>query len=168
MGYFTERVSGVLTLLVFVVAPGKPLGIAGFAFAPFTRQCAFSSREHCNQNPLVLKMTDQIVSPFDRSDDNTDDPYAPPGATTTTADDDEFLELTWDNVEKVLDGMRPYLVQDGGNVVISDIDGPVVYLELQVCFLFMQAHSLLIYSAPHFLKIFFMLREHAAPVQVPP
>lgn len=131
MGYFTERVSGVLTLLVFVVAPGKPLGIAGFAFAPFTRQCAFSSREHSNENPLLLKMTDQIVSPFDRSDDNTDDPYAPPGATTTTADDDEFLELTWDNVEKVLDGMRPYLVQDGGNVVISDIDGPVVYLELQ-------------------------------------
>ena len=25
-----------------------------------------------------------------------------------------------------------YLIQDGGNVVISDIDGPVVRLELQV------------------------------------
>jgi lysyl-tRNA synthetase class 2 len=27
--------------------------------------------------------------------------------------------------------MRSYLIQDGGNVVIKDIDGPVVYLELQ-------------------------------------
>mmetsp|Transcript_42181 Transcript_42181/g.101863 ORF Transcript_42181/g.101863 Transcript_42181/m.101863 type:complete len:280 (-) Transcript_42181:4856-5695(-) len=41
------------------------------------------------------------------------------------------LELTWENVEAVLDEMRPYLIQDGGNVVISEIDGPVVRLELQ-------------------------------------
>lgn len=41
------------------------------------------------------------------------------------------LDLTWDNVEAVLDEMRPYLIQDGGNVIISDIDGPVVKLELQ-------------------------------------
>merc|ERR1712032_1177923 len=27
--------------------------------------------------------------------------------------------------------MRPYLLQDGGNVAISEIDGPVVRLELQ-------------------------------------
>lgn len=45
--------------------------------------------------------------------------------------DDEPLELTWDNVDMVLDEMRPYLVQDGGNVAISEIDGPVVRLELQ-------------------------------------
>lgn len=44
--------------------------------------------------------------------------------------DDETLELTWDNVDLVLEEMRPYLVQDGGNVVISEIDGPVVRLEL--------------------------------------
>jgi len=41
------------------------------------------------------------------------------------------LELTWDNVEAVLDEMRHFLIQDGGNVVISEIDGPVVRLELQ-------------------------------------
>lgn len=34
-------------------------------------------------------------------------------------------------MEAVLDEMRPYLIQDGGNVIISDIDGPVVKLELQ-------------------------------------
>jgi len=44
--------------------------------------------------------------------------------------EDETLELTWDNVDMVLEEMRPYLVQDGGNVVISEIDGPVVRLEL--------------------------------------
>lgn len=31
----------------------------------------------------------------------------------------------------VLEEMRPYLLQDGGNVAISEIDGPVVRLELQ-------------------------------------
>ena len=41
------------------------------------------------------------------------------------------LDLTWENVELVLDDMRPYLIQDGGNVAITDIDGPVVRLELQ-------------------------------------
>ena len=32
----------------------------------------------------------------------------------------------------VLDEMRPFLIQDGGNVAIKEIDGPVVRLELQV------------------------------------
>jgi len=31
----------------------------------------------------------------------------------------------------VLEEMRPYLIQDGGNVAIAEIDGPVVRLELQ-------------------------------------
>jgi hypothetical protein len=34
----------------------------------------------------------------------------------------------------VLDGMRPYLIQDGGNVSIEDIDGPVVRLMLEVSY----------------------------------
>ncbi len=41
------------------------------------------------------------------------------------------LELTFDNVDMVLDEMRPYLISDGGNVAIAEIDGPVVRLELQ-------------------------------------
>ena len=74
---------------------------------------------------------DQIVSPFDNSGDND-------GTTTTTTEEQSIdklvgpLDLTWDNVEAVLDEMRPFLIQDGGNVVIQDIDGPVVRLELQV------------------------------------
>ena len=41
------------------------------------------------------------------------------------------LPLTLDNVEAVLDEMRPYLLADGGNVAVQGIDGGVVRLELQ-------------------------------------
>ena len=41
------------------------------------------------------------------------------------------LDLTLENVETVLDEMRPYLIADGGNVAVVDIDGGVVRLELQ-------------------------------------
>ena len=41
------------------------------------------------------------------------------------------LPLTLENVEMVLDGMRPYLLADGGNVAVRDIDGATVVLELQ-------------------------------------
>jgi Fe-S cluster biogenesis protein NfuA len=46
----------------------------------------------------------------------------------TTADQ---LELTEENVELVLDDVRPYLMADGGNVEFVEIDGPNVYLRLQ-------------------------------------
>jgi Fe-S cluster biogenesis protein NfuA len=41
------------------------------------------------------------------------------------------MELTLENVETVLDEMRPYLMSDGGNVEVVDIDGPIVKLRLQ-------------------------------------
>lgn len=41
------------------------------------------------------------------------------------------LALTKENVENVLDELRPYLAADGGNVKLVDIDGPVVNLQLQ-------------------------------------
>jgi len=41
------------------------------------------------------------------------------------------LTLTPNNVEQVLDEMRPYLMSDGGNVELVEIDGPVVRLRLQ-------------------------------------
>jgi len=39
--------------------------------------------------------------------------------------------LTSENVETVLDELRPYLMADGGNVELVEIDGPVVNLRLQ-------------------------------------
>jgi Fe-S cluster biogenesis protein NfuA len=41
------------------------------------------------------------------------------------------LALTNENVEQVLDELRPYLMADGGNVELVEIDGPVVRLRLQ-------------------------------------
>lgn len=43
----------------------------------------------------------------------------------------DTLTLTPENVETVLDEMRPYLMADGGNVELVEIDGPVVKLRLQ-------------------------------------
>ena len=41
------------------------------------------------------------------------------------------LPLTQDNVETVLDELRPYLMADGGNVELAEIEGPTVKLRLQ-------------------------------------
>ncbi len=41
------------------------------------------------------------------------------------------MELTKENVETVLDEMRPYLMSDGGNVELVDLDGATVKLRLQ-------------------------------------
>ena len=40
------------------------------------------------------------------------------------------LELTEENVELVLDEVRPYLMADGGNCELVEIDGPIVKLRL--------------------------------------
>ncbi len=41
------------------------------------------------------------------------------------------LALTQDNVENVLDELRPFLMSDGGNVELVEIDGTIVKLRLQ-------------------------------------
>jgi Fe-S cluster biogenesis protein NfuA len=41
------------------------------------------------------------------------------------------LELNTENIEKVLDELRPYLMADGGNVELVEVEGPVVRLRLQ-------------------------------------
>jgi Fe-S cluster biogenesis protein NfuA len=43
----------------------------------------------------------------------------------------QTMELTTENVEKVLDDLRPYLMSDGGNVELVEIEGPIVKLRLQ-------------------------------------
>ena len=39
--------------------------------------------------------------------------------------------LTLENVERTLDELRPYLMADGGNVAVVEIDGPIVKVRLQ-------------------------------------
>ena len=73
---------------------------------------------------------DGIVSPFDESNADADST-----ATTesTWIPDGEELELTIENVDKVLDEVRPYLISDGGNVSVPKVDADTgnVYLLLE-------------------------------------
>jgi NifU-like domain len=77
--------------------------------------------------------TSSIISPFDDSRDDQDSNTSSYRRTDPVELEEGPLDLTWENVEAVLDEMRPYLIQDGGNVAIQEIDGPVVRLQLQVC-----------------------------------
>ncbi len=43
----------------------------------------------------------------------------------------QTMALTPENVETVLDDLRPYLMADGGNVELVELDGPIVRLRLQ-------------------------------------
>ena len=70
-----------------------------------------------------------VISPFDASVD-----AAIQQVTSLTDDDDEAtLELTSNNVDKVLDEVRPYLISDGGNVSVQNVDDTTgnVYLLLE-------------------------------------
>jgi len=64
----------------------------------------------------------EIVSPFESSQ-----------AATTTNTDGQPLELNSENVDKVLDEVRPYLISDGGNVSVQNVDAGTgnVYLLLE-------------------------------------
>ena len=43
----------------------------------------------------------------------------------------ETMALTHENVEKVLDELWPFLMADGGNVEVVELDGPIVKVRLQ-------------------------------------
>ena len=47
------------------------------------------------------------------------------------ADAGDPRALTLENVERALDELRPYLMADGGNVEVVEIDGPIVKVRLQ-------------------------------------
>jgi len=76
--------------------------------APHTRQFKTSLRA--------------IVSPFDDSDDDAAD--AGDVATATykplPTEGDEPLDLTWENVDMVLDEMRPYLLQGAHELALEE------------------------------------------------
>ncbi|MFZ0407544.1 MAG: NifU family protein [Cyanobium sp.] len=49
----------------------------------------------------------------------------------TNAESADPRALTLENVERALDELRPYLMADGGNVEVVEIDGPIVKVRLQ-------------------------------------
>jgi Fe-S cluster biogenesis protein NfuA len=59
------------------------------------------------------------------------DTVTPTPETTSPEAGADPRALTIENVERVLDELRPYLMADGGNVEIVEIDGPIVKVRLQ-------------------------------------
>ena len=111
----------------------------------FSRQIQKNNEQYNTRciSSSTLGMT--IVSPFDNTATEEGDELSAPTEQSYNPlpSDDEPLDLTWDNVDMVLDEMRPYLLQDGGNVAISEIDGPIVRLELQVCIMYLFSIAIL-------------------------
>jgi Fe-S cluster biogenesis protein NfuA len=58
-------------------------------------------------------------------------PMSTDATATLPQDSTDPRALTVENVERVLDELRPYLMADGGNVEIVELDGPVVKVRLQ-------------------------------------
>lgn len=77
-------------------------------------------------SPTYLAMETSRVSPFESTP-------VPAGGTGVAdiEDGDPPDILTEANVERVLNELRPYLIADGGNVELVEIDGLVVYLKLK-------------------------------------
>jgi Fe-S cluster biogenesis protein NfuA len=61
----------------------------------------------------------------------SDTAAAPAPDTATSPEATDPHALTLENVERTLDELRPYLMADGGNVEVVEIDGPVVKVRLQ-------------------------------------
>ena len=110
----------------------------------FSRQIQ-KNNEQYNTRCISSSLGMTIVSPFDNTATKEGDELSAPTEQSYNPlpSDDEPLDLTWDNVDMVLDEMRPYLLQDGGNVAISEIDGPIVRLELQVCIMYLFSIAIL-------------------------
>ena len=71
----------------------------------------------------------QVISPFD-TPGAAAAAAAPSGAASGTEPSD--LELTVANVDRVLDQVRPYLINDGGNVAVVSVDGTAMSVDLQL------------------------------------
>jgi hypothetical protein len=97
---------------------------------------AFMAPTSLRSGRLAARLQATIVSPFDSSSSGSSSSASATNKPSPSDDDDDFdddddLPLTAENVELVLDEMRPYLKADGGNVRLAEIDGPIVKLELE-------------------------------------
>ena len=62
---------------------------------------------------------------------STLDNSTPSADAAATAEANDPRALTLENVERALDELRPFLMADGGNVEVVEIDGPIVKVRLQ-------------------------------------
>ena len=72
----------------------------------------------------ITSSSSNVISPFNQQTSND---YS------STVDDNQALPFTKENVDRVLDEIRPYLISDGGNVSVQRVDEKTknVYLLLE-------------------------------------
>lgn len=79
-------------------------------------------RARCTVRAELADPPSAIASPFKEGEgEKKNGLYSP----------DVYDELTVENVDSVLDAVRPYLISDGGNVEVASVDDGVVSLRLQ-------------------------------------
>ena len=71
------------------------------------------------------------TAPVDTAPVAADNAIADNSGADTAAAELDPRALTLANVERALDELRPYLMADGGNVEVVEIDGPIVKVRLQ-------------------------------------
>jgi len=110
----------------------RPLPAAPFTLA--ARPAGHTKRTGRAAQPLLQFSEDGDDEEYERAvaehAGEVVSPFADAAAGSGSAGDGP-LPLTLENVDLVLEDMRPYLLADGGNVAVRDIEGGVVYLELQ-------------------------------------
>jgi hypothetical protein len=122
-----NSMQGMVKWWMTALALGSPQMGSSFGVRSLSGRGRFAAQTCTASAPGALQSTEQqIVSPFDESKEASLQEEKLPTKLGYN------LDLTLENVEAVLDELRPYLIQDGGNVVVTEIDGPVVKLELQV------------------------------------
>uniref|UniRef100_A0A7S1G1H4 NIF system FeS cluster assembly NifU C-terminal domain-containing protein n=1 Tax=Corethron hystrix TaxID=216773 RepID=A0A7S1G1H4_9STRA len=119
--------------------PRRSIAALLLSFSPTTSAfvaCHFSNRISHYPRPtfiplcMTIEADADIISPF-AGGSGVPSEEAPPADPSFLRTDLPILDLTLENVEIVLDEMRPFLQADGGDVSIDDIDGPVVKLQLE-------------------------------------
>ena len=107
--------------------PSSPCGSRGLLSAAASTSC---QHKHIRQHQKVSSLLLQRIK-VGGGKKSSSSPTTTRAAGEPASSINETLELTGDNVEKVLDEVRPYLISDGGNVELVEIDGLVVKLRLQ-------------------------------------
>mmetsp|Transcript_2182 Transcript_2182/g.4989 ORF Transcript_2182/g.4989 Transcript_2182/m.4989 type:complete len:362 (-) Transcript_2182:198-1283(-) len=128
-----SRWNGVAHPFAFRALPGQPSSswpslLAGTITAPLKTAAqrpppVFHQARHGRMGGVPL--ADAVAT------DSTEVDKVSPFESQAGIDSKTKLPLTWENVEVVLDEVRPYLRGDGGDCRIVEIVGPVVRLELQ-------------------------------------
>ena len=70
----------------------------------------------------IIKQKESIRSGNSDNSNDNDVIQSPFISATSNSNSNLYLDFTKENVDKVLDEVRPYLIQDGGNVAVVSID----------------------------------------------